>query len=126
MKYIKALILVFIVFSCAGCKLTCVKMEQHENTDNTFRVIINNKNVELNNSYTLNDNSASADNKDKLLNDIKSYLDETYDTESVIEGNTVNMKKVMTKNDTFFGYDLNNFNYFELSKYFEENGYTCR
>ena len=57
---------------------------------------------------------------------IKKYVDDTYNTESVIEDNTINMSKVLKKDDTFFGEDLNRYNYFELYKYFEEKGYTCR
>ena len=126
MKYVKVLIIMVLVFMCTGCKLTCVKMEYNENTNNTLRVIVKKDTVELNNSYSLTESSILANNKNDLLKDIKKYVDDTYNTESVIEDNTINMSKVLKKDDTFFGEDLNRYNYFELYKYFEEKGYTCR
>lgn len=126
MKYIKVLIIILVVFLCTGCKLTCVKMEHNDNTDNTLRVIVNRKTVEINNSYKLNNKSVISNNKNELLESIKKYIDETYNVESAIEDNTVNMSLIMNKDDNFFGDDLNKYNYFELHKYFEEKGYTCR
>lgn len=126
MKYIKVLIIILVVFLCTGCKLTCVKMEHNDNTDNTLRVIVNRKTVEINNSYKLNNNSVISNNKNELLESIKKYIDETYNVESVIEDDTVNLSLIMNKDNNFFGDDLNKYNYFELHKYFEEKGYTCR
>ena len=126
MKYIKVLIIIMIVLCCTGCKLTCVKMEHNENTDNTLRVIVNKDTIELNNSYKLNSSSIISNNKDELLKSIKEYVDDTYKTNSVIENDTVNMKLELNKKDDFFGSDLDKYNYFELYKYFEEKGYTCR
>ena len=126
MKYIKGLIIILVVFLCTGCKLTCVKMEHNDNTDNTLRVIVNRKTVEINNSYKLNNKSVISNNKNELLESIKKYIDETYNVESVIEDDTVNMSLIMNKDDNFFGDDLNKYHYFELHKYFEEKGYTCR
>lgn len=126
MKYIKLIILVLIVFLCTGCKMTCVKIEHNENTDNILRVIIRENDIELSNSYSLNDTGKEADNKDELLETIKDYVDSTYNTFSSIENDTVNMNLIVNKDNDIFGKDLSDYNYFELSKFFKEKGYTCR
>ncbi len=125
MKKIKLLIIVVLVLFCTGCKLTCVKIETNENTINYLRVIVRNK-VELHNTYKLNENSIVANNKDFLLSSIKEYVDNTYNVDSVIEDDSVDMSIVLDKDNNMFGEDLYKYGKVELSKYFKEKGYTCR
>ena len=125
MKYLKVLIIVLITFLLTGCKLTCVKIENNENTDNYLRVIVSDK-VELHNTYKLNDNSMNSNNRDYLIKKVKEYVDNTYNTDSTIEDNSVDMDITLDKGNNIFGEDLYKYSKYQLSKYFKEKGYTCR